>query len=637
MPTSLIPHLIPPELIETAPPTTATSDPFSTYDIALGGIGFMYSATSNNPMIRETVEVQKQRFDSAEQAGEQTLSNWWIKSQSSFHGGAGQLQLEPEFPSPVDHIRYDLSKNVDPFVPGRVSRLPDTTIISSDNVVQVVGVVNAGADAVAYLTSGGAVKLISTPTGSPSIATFGAAGVSSIKSIATDGSMVYAANATDIYKLDPTSTGTAVHIATYTSGTNPVLGYQKARLMLGISNLVYEVDTTVGSPTTLGATQLRYTHPAANFRWRCFGASPLALLAAGDSGGRSTITEFTITIVSGAPVLQVQGDIATLPMGEQVLCMEACQGSYLALGTSKGVRIATFNTYTGTMTYGPLQLLPTDPVIPCVALTQRDRFIFAAGKDYDEGGLICVDTGTQTDQAGRFAWAPHLIGPTFNATAATTVTLLPTAGLLVFSVPGTGVLLEGSVAGNVRTSWLRTSRIRYGTVEPKLFKLGRIRGSLTAGQIRVDGTTTYETDELVVQGFTTKEPDEFRLPPQPSEWLQLTFTISGDSSTLTSYQVEAIPGARRQRHLQFILSCFDTETTRNGQRIRNALSSRSRLASLEELDARGDEVVLQEFTQQGVVSTLVIIEMLSFKQAARPTRTSDIGGEITLLLRTVES
>lgn len=636
----LIPSTIPADAGAASPPVTLAADSSSLYDVAIGGIGFVYANTGTNPMVRETLQAEKQRIDQAATAGEQTLTNWWLKSQDSFHGGAGQLQLEPAFPGPYDHIRFDVCKNVDPFVPGKVTRLPDTTVVDASDATQLLGIAVSGADAVAYLATGGTVKLVTSLTSSPSTASFTNAGfvTTPAVSIATDGANIFAATATDVWQLDPATTTAAIKLATYPAAatTGPVLGWVKSRLMLGVSGAVYELDVSTPG-VTLGATQLRYQHPSAGFTWRCFGVAPGAILAAGDVGGQSTLTQFDMNLVSGVPTLQVAGEVAPLPYGERTLSLINSQGSFMVIGTTKGFRVGTFNSYTGAMTYGPLHLSPSSPTIPAVSMTQRDRFVYIAGKDYDEGGLICLDLGMRVDDAGRYAWAPNLITPAYTTSSATAVATLPVSESLVFAVTGTGILIEGTSSGTLRESWIKTSRIRFSTVEPKIWKLGRVRGDLSSGEIQVSAFTPYKSAVLTTVGFTTTDPDEFRLTVTKSEWLQLKLQILGSSAVLISYQVKALPGTRRQRHLQFELAIADTETVKSGQRIRDAMSSRDRLAALEALDAAGDEVLLQEFTPLGVIATRVIVEQISFRQIGRPTRRSDIGGNVTVLLRTVES
>jgi hypothetical protein len=637
LPTPL-PSLIPPGGAPVLPGSGPVAGPAnSIYDISIGGIEFVMSNTGENPLVRETVPVEKPRVDQAATPGENTLTSWWIKSQDSFHGGAGQLNLEPAFPTDVDHIRYDLSKNADVFTPGRVMRLPDTTVISTDNCVSLAPVTSGGVDRLAYLTAApGTVRILSNLTGTPTVAAFTA--VSNIRSIATDGVSVYAVDDLHVYKLDPGSLGSSVTLATLpaTATTPPVLGWVKARLMLGVDGSIYELDVTATS-VTLGASQLRYKHPTAGWAWRCFSTGPSSILAAGDAFGVSTITQFTLDQVAGAPVLTVAGEACTLPIGERVLSLASSQGTVLAIGTSKGIRIGSYNTYTGALTYGPLELTAAAPTIPCTALATRDRFVFGAGLAYDEGGLLRVDLGTKIDQAGRYAWAPDLIAPVSTLTPANAVVTLNVLGRLVFSIPGTGILLEGAAPGSGRESWIRTSRIRFGTTEPKLFKLGRLRGSFISGDVGVTAQNPSSTTGLINVGFTETDPDEFRLPPGKAEWLALTFNIVGPTTVVSNYSVKALPGTRKQRHLQFVLAVASSETTRSGQRTKDALSARDKLAQLEELDASGDETILQEYTPLGVVSTRVIVERVTFTQTGRPGRRSDLGGNVTVILRTVES
>jgi hypothetical protein len=633
---SLIPHTIPDTGMVAAPPPSVSVDPFSLYDIAIGGMGLVYANDVNNPIVRETVPPTKERIDDAKNPGEQTLSNWWITSQQSFHGGAGQVNLEPSIPTPTDQIRYQVSKNVDPFTPSKLVALNGTIQVSSITTSQLLSVTETAGAECLVVVDAGVPKKISNLFGSPATTTFTGAGVTGILSIATDGRYVYAANTTTLYRLDPTSMAAVVTVATYT-GTNVVLGWVKARLMMAVDNKVYEVDTN-GVGVALPSTYLRYTHPNASYIWRCFGVSQVAILAAGDLGGISSITQFAINMVSGAPVLQVTGEIAILPVGERVLAMQETMGTFLALGTTKGVRIGTFNTFTGALTYGPLTLTPDLPVIPANDLAVRDRFVYAAGLDYDEGGLICLDLGTTVDQAGRFAWAPSYICPALPGTpsiAATAVCTTAVTNRLAFAVPSTGIIVEGATLGS-RAATLTTSRIRYDTVEPKLFKLGRVRGDLATGEIKVEAFPQSATSVPVLVGFVVGDPPEFRLPDGLNEYLQLTFTLLG-TVTMTSYQVEALPGQRRQRHIQVVCSLFDDILSRNGTRIYSRGDSRAILATLEDIDAGGDETIFQEFTPFDVISTRVIIERLSYQQLARTTRTSDMGGELTVLMRTVES
>src|SRR5690349_22748258 len=59
------------------------------FDITVGGIGFLLAASDQRPYIRQTAPVQKQQIDTSKEAGEHTLDGEWIRSQTSWHRGAG--------------------------------------------------------------------------------------------------------------------------------------------------------------------------------------------------------------------------------------------------------------------------------------------------------------------------------------------------------------------------------------------------------------------------------------------------------------------------------------------------------------------------------------------------------------------
>lgn len=636
----LIPSLIPDIGALSPPPPLAGADVSSLWDLAIGGITFNYASTAQSPSIRQTAPYQKERIDQEQTPGEQTLTGWWMKSQDSFHGGAGQRYLEPPVPTPVTHVRFDASKNVDVFTPGQVTRLPDTLVVSADTCQVMYGLVVDDADAIVYLNADGDVKLLQVLDGVVTTDTW--SDVSDVLSIATDGVTVYAADDTSVFALVTSDFSTSVTLADYPSTTPDVrVDWVKSRLMLGAAGGVWGLDVTQTGVTLVAAgtdPYFLYQHPTTGFQWRCFGESPTAILAAGDALGVSVIQQFTIQDVAGAPTLQVDGQIAAMPVGERILSLLNVEGTFLGIGTTHGVRVGQFDSFWSRLTYGPLELTASDPVIPCNVVLSRDRFIYAVGSAYDEGGLLAVDLGTKVDDAGRYAWSSHLLAPAVTATPATAGCALASSARLAFYIAGTGICLEQIGAGTGREAWLRTSKIRYNTTEPKLFKFGRVRGALSSGEIQVEAITPLDTATIGLFGFVTGDPDEFRLPSLPVEWLQLKLTLVGAEAVLTNFGVKALPGTRRQLHIQPVLACYDSETHRSGQRAVMTLSARARLNALEALCAAGDEVQLQEFTPQGVVTTLVVIESTAFRQADRPSRQlSDVGGVLSVLMRTMEN
>jgi hypothetical protein len=113
--------------------TTVPDTDVGGYDFMVGGFGFRLATDQQFAYVRGTEPTTTHRFDSSLEPGEQSLSPIpWLKSQSTFHGGAGQLNLEQGLTSfqyqqeQIDHIRFDDSIGVDVWSPGQVKRLPDT-------------------------------------------------------------------------------------------------------------------------------------------------------------------------------------------------------------------------------------------------------------------------------------------------------------------------------------------------------------------------------------------------------------------------------------------------------------------------------------------------------------------------------
>jgi hypothetical protein len=65
------------------------------YDCAIAGIPFLTAISDERLYQRATSPFRKQQFDSQRDPGEQSLSTWWLRSQSSFHAGEGILFYDP--------------------------------------------------------------------------------------------------------------------------------------------------------------------------------------------------------------------------------------------------------------------------------------------------------------------------------------------------------------------------------------------------------------------------------------------------------------------------------------------------------------------------------------------------------------
>jgi len=217
------------------------------YDCAIAGLPFFLGISKEHQYKRETAQYRKQQIDQQKEPGEQTLTGWWLRSQSSFHYGAGIRYEEPIEGETVGY-RFNKSAGVDVFNIGRVTLLPDVakntsiTVSSGVTPIMVGGTDANGVDL--YLTATGSTLQLTTTSGTSTL-TWG--GSTSILALAQDGANYYALAAAGVYKgpLTGATSGTLIFtnpsfLGTVTTG---VLGWVKQRLIAGIQNGLFEINS----------------------------------------------------------------------------------------------------------------------------------------------------------------------------------------------------------------------------------------------------------------------------------------------------------------------------------------------------------------------------------------------------------
>jgi hypothetical protein len=622
---ALIPTTIPAAIGGGGVAFTATT---VAYDVAIAGVPFCSAVSADSPYIRESSPTQKQQFDSGPRAGERSLGDWWRRSQASFHAGAGLKYAEPDGPEdPIANIRYLASKNLDVWTPGQVTRLPDTT--------QAVTVGSAMTGLVTA-TSGG-VNFVLVTFGSTLRSWTGAGftdynwlGTGTILSLATDGQRYYVADNTGIYSGPVDGSVIATKLWNNAGNTRVKLSWVKQRLMCAQNNVLYEL---IGVGPALPAA--KYTHPNSGWTWTDFTDGPSAILVSGYSGIESAIFELTLATDGSTPVL-VAGQSHPLPTGEVCYSLFAYVGSFLGMGTSRGIRIGQYNIY-GTFSYGPLICETASPV---KSITGRDRFLYATATGFvdAETCLIRVDLGQPIDQAGRFAYASDLLCPSAQTGVGSWVAVTAT-NKLVFTVDGYGVVLEGTGPGSVRDAWLDTARIRMATIEPKLFRGLLVRGAFPApGTVSVVVTASdTEVITAIPPVSSSNDLDELSVIPAAQEWVTLRFLLNGASTIdFRGYVLKAIPATPPRRLYQLPLKVSDNETDRFGVKFGYPGFGVARLLQLEALEDARDEVRLEIFTELGVYARQCIIEQVSYKQVHEPGQTGFLSGIVMVTLKTVQ-
>ena len=92
------------------------------YDVGIAGLPFFLMNSDDAPYRRVTAQYRKQQIDQSREPGEQTLTGWWLRSQSSFHYGQGIKFFEPIQDESL-RFQYTESKGVNVWTKGQATLL----------------------------------------------------------------------------------------------------------------------------------------------------------------------------------------------------------------------------------------------------------------------------------------------------------------------------------------------------------------------------------------------------------------------------------------------------------------------------------------------------------------------------------
>lgn len=594
-----------------------------TYTAALGGVPFLLNSSDDNPYDRGTTPWQKQQVDQSQDPGEQTFSSWWLRSQSSFHGGEGIRYLEPPNDDAV-RIQFAASNGVNVWERGQVSLLHSTTEAQPfAGPTLVMGYSDSGADR--FLTANGDTVYRHDGV-SGATATWGGSGT--ILDWCQDGTYAYVADNTGIYQMGLVSGSGSL---LWDTGADAVaVAWAKQRLVAGIGPAVYELaGTGPGLPVPV------YTHPNAAWQWVSITDGPDAIYAAGFAGSRGAIFKFTLDDNGGMPVLDSGVVAAELPTGEIPYVIRTYLGSYFLIGTNYGVRVGVLSD-NGDIQYGPLTV---ETVYPVRALAARDRFVWAGVQAHidDSSGLVRIDLSAEVEPL-RFAYANDLVvaetAPVYG------VDIFGTSDMLVIGCSGAYLESENTL---VSEGYLTTGQVRYDTLEYKQFIAANLRADLSAGSItvsRVDSAGTATS--IITVDDTIDLRDSIGLQDTtPTDELGLKFTLHRDEldstagPVLNGWQLKALPHQYKLGEtLRVPLMCFDFERDENGYEEGYEGWAYDRYRALKDAEANGVTVRFQDLRVDE--SMTVVLEDVSIRMTSPPAGTSTgWGGLIYATMRQV--
>jgi hypothetical protein len=638
------------------------------YDVAVGGLPFFLAPTDQQPYQRETAPYRKDQFDNGTEPGEQSLTGWWIRSQSSFHVGNGIKFYDPSAGETTKY-RFTNSQGVDVWTKGEVKLLKDVdsnhittgAVVGTDHQhpnQHVRSIQYNGTNAVLLHDEFDVDKIV--PGASPVHFIDYISGTDrKVFAICDDGVNAYwITNKTSggnqrltMFKKpltgdsttgssNPSATGDVTQM--FQSGDTEILyaamEFIKDRIILCVNNKVFELATTA---TALPSAV--YTNPNTNYHYTSVAASGPAIYTAGHSGIYSTIQKYTLTTGGAMPTLTQAVVAAEFPAGEIVEKLYYYLG-YMMIGTSKGVRVATINDQDGSLAYGPLLFETSQPVYDFAA---RDRFVWcASGIGALDAGLIRIDLGQNIENEPlRFAYANDLQVTQTTAHYTTGVAFIGTTNRLAFCTEYNttdGAIYTESATVLRPTGYVTTGAIRYGTLEPKNFKLIRARGDFTNGAMDIfalDSSSNIYT--IITYNAAVGTPEAATTNPEgPQEYLSYKFTLSRSATTTSQgpvfkgYQAKALPATARQRVIQFPVWCFDVETDRYNVKTGYEGRAWERIQLLEDIEKLGDIVNVQDFTTGERVQAL--IEKVNFARKTPPSGQFDgFGGLLLITVRTV--
>lgn len=633
------------------------------YDYAIGGMPFVSAVNDARPYQRQTASFKKQQFDNGSEPGEQSLEGWWIRSQSSFHSGAGIKFYDPGTTDENGHYRFADSKGLDVWNKGQVTLLKScaTTHVTTGTIASN-GVTNQHLRSIKWGTTKGVLllddydvdKIAADGTVTHFVDYNAGVGVYPVYSICDDGSKAFwMTNATSggttkltVYgkPLTGSSASTADEFKVFDNSqiiTNGVIEYVKQRLVICADNKVYECAAAATSTPVL-----LYTNPSTSHVYTSVTSSGPAIYISGYNGIQSTIEKFTLSTSGVMPVLTSAVVAAELPVGEVVHKIQYYLG-YMMIGTNRGVRVATVSDQDGSISYGPLIVETSQP---CFDFAPRDHYVWCATGVAGEPGVVRIDLSNEVSPL-RFAYANDIYQDGVAGYKTTACAFVgnddPSAvDRLVFCTANNGtadgtIYIESDTV--LRTSgYVTTGNIRYGTLEPKNFKRLLGRGIFDYGSMVLETVSQNGTEYDHITYDATVSPVEITTsnPSTPQEYVAYKFILNRDATdttkgpTFKGYQSKATIATPRQRVMQFYVYNFDTETDRYNVEFGYSGRAFERQLLLEEIEESGDIVTFQDLTTGE--SRQVQIESVQLINTTPPDKEqSGFGGVMQITIRTV--
>ena len=594
---------------------------------AIGNTPWLSAASDNNRISRITTTYQKERIDQGTLTGEQSLTNWWLRSATSWHHGAGEQYYDADS---SDLYRYYESNNIDPWTLGELKLLPATTNLTTSSATSPA-TVSSGT----FYISGGAVKFYNgSTTTTTSLGTSTTA-----QTLTSDGTYALVGTNDGIYQVTTALAVTKLYSKKtgVTTQTVQSIAYVKDRIVAGVMhdntdmNLYELARNPTSPPVNMASGDIRFTFANSSITFNSIAELPSAVVVAYTQGAISRVQMYTINPTSPTAAIVGPTIIAELPRGETVNQLRTYLNEFVILATTKGLRIGNIGTDGQSFTYGPINV---DGDVKDVA--QDESYVYATRSNLVSGsaGLWRLNLGQVIDNG--YAYAPDLVT---DSNAPNGIAFVGTTGLkFMTSSSGTWVEHATTLAAS---GYLSSGLIRWGTGEKKQPVSLSIKSDPDSS-----GTLGFNlddnADQLLTTGTVPFGPNtEAALASyiSPADAFQVTFNFTRDTTTsslgptLTEWQVRALPSPLRSRTITIPLLCYEEERDPNGNT--RVSSPWERIQYLESIEQNGGAVLYQDFNSGE--ERICVIRAIQFEQTAPPTFASGFGGIVTLQLQTIDT
>jgi hypothetical protein len=423
--------------------------------------------------------------------------------------------------------------------------------------------------------------------------------------------------------------------------------WAKDRLWVGAGKNLHEITSL--APPTLPTTPI--TFRGGNVVDIDQGAGSVYVMVTG------AFTSIFMLSVSDDGTLTAPREVATLPRGETGVLLYGYLGRYLAVGTTKGLRIADCSD-ASTLALGPVIIEMTGG---CRDVVGDGQYLYATtgteGISPDgyvrRPGLYRVDLSNPVNMRGnfgdsaasRFPYAPDLYQPGAGTLAGQSWSVTAYGGRIwyVCGTSSSSATLYRTDDAYSTTGWLDSGLVSFSTAERKAwlsFSLDVAGGggvyleADTGTGVWAPATGSVLTAPRLDSALAL---DTAALPAASS--IRHRVTLSGDgtaagSPRLLSLGLRALPVPHRTRYLQMPLLCFDRVADRNNNTVGYQGWAADVLADLEGLESSGLAVNVTDHRTGEVLRCL--IDKVSFTTTTPPSRSfTGMGGVIILTLLAV--